>query len=130
VRGASVEPEIAKITQNNATGGYAAVEFDHPAFVIQPDGTELEFAESLNLNNLLKVNAVGTPRKIRNGFFNFGGWTTGAFHWTERNDVHSESSLSRWAAMKTSWTQLGKRLWGAYPISRDELSLTVGSMRA
>jgi hypothetical protein len=80
VGGASVEPEISEIPQDNALGGYAAMELDHLALVIEPDGAELKFAESCDFNNLLQMNAVGTPRKIRNWFFNFGSWTTGAFH--------------------------------------------------
>jgi len=91
------------------------MELDHLAFVIQSDGAELEFAESLDLNNLLQVNAVGTPRKIRNGFFNFGGWTTGAFHWTERNDVHGESSLSRWGGYEDKLDATRKTSMGCLP---------------
>lgn len=80
VGGASIEPEISEIPQNNALGRYSAMELDHLAFVIQPDRAELEFAESCDFNNLLQGNSVGTPRKIGNCFFNFGSWTTGAFH--------------------------------------------------
>jgi hypothetical protein len=80
VGGASIEPEISEIPQDNALGGYAAMEFDHLDFVIQADGAELEFAESRDFNNLLQWNSVGTSRKIRNWFFNFGSWATGAFH--------------------------------------------------
>ncbi len=65
VVGASIEPKINEIAKNNALRGYAAMKFDHLAFVIQTDGAEFEFAETLDFNNLLQVNAVGTPRKIR-----------------------------------------------------------------
>jgi len=37
------------------------MEFDHLAFVIQPDGAELELAESCDFNYLFQMNAVGTP---------------------------------------------------------------------
>jgi hypothetical protein len=37
------------------------MELDHPAFVIQPYGAKLEFAETCDFNNLLQMHATGTP---------------------------------------------------------------------
>ena len=37
------------------------MELDHLAFVIQPYGAELEFAETCNFNNFLQVHAKRTP---------------------------------------------------------------------
>jgi len=37
------------------------MEIDHLAFVSQLDGPELNPAEAFHLNELLQVNAVGTP---------------------------------------------------------------------
>jgi hypothetical protein len=61
VGGSSIETQVSKIPQTNALRGKVTMKFDHLAFVIQPNGAELEPAETADFYNLLQVHATGMP---------------------------------------------------------------------
>ena len=115
VGGASVEPEISEIPQDNALGGYAAMELDHLALVIEPDGAELKFAESCDFNNLLQMKRWGRLEKSGIGFSILEAGRRVRFIATERIGFLGGRSLRRWGGHKDKLDSTKEPSMGCLP---------------